>query len=294
MVETFKKRRSERLETAIMITRSSLEIITARPPEKKSPGIWLSQAEKCINKCEEYRKEGKIDQSWKCLNMASRLLIFGMDKDELDAQIKVFKSEIDKSEKIKKWRKDAILSLLDGVEYEHDIEKKRKWLFEARFVRDSTLDDDYYKIGLNEDISTVLFILSIIIPIIIIVLGFSPWFPNLIAPPDSNGMMLLLVALFGILGGTFSALLSLTFTSRLRIPSQLNHYLLTLLRVSISGSSAIVIYAFLVSGLLSFGPTTVGQVFAISFAAGFSERLVVRAAGLFEGDKKDEKKEESK
>ena len=84
--------------------------------------------------------------------------------------------------------------------------------------------------------------------------------------------------LFGIMGASVSSIFSLAKGSTAaRIPDQLVSFWITLARLAVGGMAALVVYAFLLSGLLQIGRPTPGLMLAIAFAAGFSERLVISA-----------------
>ena len=94
-----------------------------------------------------------------------------------------------------------------------------------------------------------------------------------------NGALLGSIVLLGIMGGCFSGILSIARgTSKGRIPDQLLDSWLTLSRPIIGAVAALAISAFLISGLIQLGIyLTEYLILAISFAAGFSERLLVKA-----------------
>jgi hypothetical protein len=98
---------------------------------------------------------------------------------------------------------------------------------------------------------------------------------------------------FGLMGASFSALTSLTGqASAPTIPEQVFTYRITLARQAVGVLSALVVVFLLASDFLQIGrlPVTPSVVLLAAFAAGFSERLVVRAlerfAGAADGSKK--------
>jgi len=101
--------------------------------------------------------------------------------------------------------------------------------------------------------------------------------------------MFLTVALFGLLGGTLSAMLKAPeSTKSSRIPELTATTRITLLRLCMSAAAAIVIYVFLESDLSdpflgSLEDIKPYTIFAVSFVAGFTERLVMRAVGHVAG-----------
>jgi hypothetical protein len=101
-------------------------------------------------------------------------------------------------------------------------------------------------------------------------------------PMDANGLNLIpSVICWGLLGSTFLSLTSVATDLRnVRIPDVLVNTSVTLARQVVGIVAALAIFAFLTSGLLSgvldLDSLTPPLVWAASFVAGFSERLVVR------------------
>jgi len=93
------------------------------------------------------------------------------------------------------------------------------------------------------------------------------------------------VALFGLMGASLSGIFSLASGSiGVRIPERLLNSWISVSRLVTGAVAALVVYNFLISGLLQVGDeTTSGLILAVSFAAGFSERLVVRAVETVTG-----------
>jgi len=99
---------------------------------------------------------------------------------------------------------------------------------------------------------------------------------------------LIVVPLFGVLGATTSSLLSLSRgLSRTQPPERTGTLGLTIARITVGGASALVIYTFLIAGLVNVVIVTPGTVFAFSFISGFTERLLVRAVEAVTGTTTD-------
>ena len=100
--------------------------------------------------------------------------------------------------------------------------------------------------------------------------------------------MIVAVAIFGLLGGVISAILSVAKSStQLRIPEQMSGFFIVLMRIFVGAAAAIAVYIFFQAGILTLKITTSAMGFlAISFAAGFSERLVTRAVKSITGKEK--------
>lgn len=116
--------------------------------------------------------------------------------------------------------------------------------------------------------------------------GIPPFDPASLAEPG----YLAFVVLFGVLGAAVSGILPLTSELRSqRLPEGAATFRLAVARVAMGGAAALAVFAFLQSGLLDLGGLTPGLVLAVSFAAGFSERLVVRAVESVTRQQVDEK-----
>ncbi|WP_437627026.1 hypothetical protein [Sorangium sp. So ce1151] len=91
---------------------------------------------------------------------------------------------------------------------------------------------------------------------------------------------------FGALGAIFSAARSLKSSSlRARIHAQVSDERVTLSRAVLGALPGLAAYAFLQSKVLNLGDADNSKAFAIAFIAGFSERLVLRVAETFAGQK---------
>ena len=97
------------------------------------------------------------------------------------------------------------------------------------------------------------------------------------------------IFVFGVLGATTSSILSLSRgILGMRVPEQVGTLGLTIARVTVGGTSALVIYVFLIADIIELITLTPGATFAFAFIGGFTERLLVQAvesiAGSFQGD----------
>jgi hypothetical protein len=90
-----------------------------------------------------------------------------------------------------------------------------------------------------------------------------------------------------MLGAGLSALLQLTRKSpATRIPEQIMASWITFTRPAIGAAAALAAYPLLQAGLLGDESPTVARLFFVAFAAGFSERLIIRGVESVAG--KDE------
>jgi hypothetical protein len=93
----------------------------------------------------------------------------------------------------------------------------------------------------------------------------------------SNVYFLLAIAIFGALGGTFSAMISLSNSSTGDVPERLVNSWLTIAKPIVGAIGALAIFVLLLGGIIQALSLTNYLIFAMAFASGFSERIVFGA-----------------
>lgn len=163
-----------------------------------------------------------------------------------------------------------------------DLAAARVFLRRATLVRDEGLQNKYRK---TDILKQNLWIVSAFLAPAIVGLLLLGWFlpldlsgPTLAEGREVGGRILAYVSLFGVLGACLSAILSLIRTSRREgIPEIAAHGVTAVIRPLFGASAALVAFVLIASGLQEFVSTSNAAVLFMSFAAGFSERLIVRA-----------------
>ena len=123
-------------------------------------------------------------------------------------------------------------------------------------------------------------------------------------PKVAQLIILVLIVVLGVMGASVSGILSLSRElHRSRIPEQAGTVWFAVSRLVTGGVGALMLFLFLVSGVVSFGgdssstgflalnlggDLTVALVFSLSFIAGFSERVLVRVVESVAGDEPDQ------
>ena len=117
--------------------------------------------------------------------------------------------------------------------------------------------------------------LSLVFPLLILL-------PNLSSEIGLNNVGLLIsIVLFGALSGCFSGVFSISRDAgEGKIPDQILSSWLTIARPVVGVMAALAMAGFLLSGIVQLGTLTVPLILAVSFAVGFSERLLVKAMEL--------------
>lgn len=120
-------------------------------------------------------------------------------------------------------------------------------------------------------------------------------------PTFAQLIVLVLIVVLGIMGASVSGILSLSRELRQsRIPEQAGTVWFAVARLATGGVAALMLFLFLISGLVSLGDAATGLltlnlgtdlsvalVFSLSFVAGFSERLLVRVVKSVAGEDGD-------
>jgi len=279
IINASKKLQHQRLEGDLNVYRK--KIIARRLLTKKNKFIDL--ANELIDEAHKKIKKGNIDAAWKCFQAARQLEIFMLNKSELISEAK---SILKESVKLNTWRKSAVENLLN-----QKVELKKTAVYKAAQIRDEHYNNEAYKNRLFRNyLNTLLLFLTIavlsIIPYFILVDDFE----RIII---SDNTTLVGVLLFGFFGGVFSAVLKIPPKKvESKIPEQLYRIELSIFRVLVAVGSAIFIYVILQThfGFAIINGYSIDKafnpylIFVISFFAGFSERLVLKAVSLVAKD----------
>lgn len=286
-------RKYHRLAGSLSAYRHELEhrICMVKKDNQEDP-CWVVAARKLLNDVEHSLAKGNIDEGWKSFHAAQRMEIFGLEKEEIKIKADLLRQETDK---LGSWRKKATDDLLGPICFPKD-NIHREQVYQAALVRDEHYNNQAYKDGmLRTHIITLMWILiAAAIGLVLILFIKTGVFPPSLNTHIREWLMFANVALFGVLGGAFSAALKVPTPSQsARIPELVHTIRLTLLRVFIGAVSAVVIYIFAKAQFgigdikLDFSKMTPYAYYAVSFAAGFSERFVLRAVEFVTGEKKD-------
>lgn len=235
---------------------------------------------------------GDIDLGWKYLMAAQRMEVFSMNQSQLQAKSIVMLNE---SEKLDGWRKDSARDLLSGK----NTSLTSETVYQAALIIDEHYMNQAYKDGLLR--SHIVNLTLILSAQILFMIYFHEEIKTVFASQSefslSNPWMFKAVLLFGLLGGTVSAILAAPKSTRsTRVPEMANSIRVTLLRILLGTVLALIFVIILRCGLGEFILNQ--EIFSkikqnnnflllTAFASGFSERLVLNALRLF-WDKKQE------
>ena len=253
---------------------------------------WAPQADALLKKADKHAAEHDLNGAWFCLHEAMRAELPYLHGQALRNREEVLRSESTKIDSA--WRKSAIEVLLkdDGAN-----EKERALRLEkAQWLLDDYFQTQYYKTGLAGDQMRNLVIISFAALLMLLVL-IAIWGNDLASWGEFDWKTLFVIFIFGILGASFSATRKLADDSgKSRIPEMAALGWITVARTVLGATPALFAYAFLKSDMLQIVPKNFPTVLAVSFAAGFSERFVLKmlesldSKGAGKGDKKDGRK----
>ena len=305
-IKTLPSARYARLEGSLRVTQAEVERriceqLRAAPDRsgkeradsagRASRRCWADAALSLLAEANSAFMQGRIDQAWRLLHAARRMEILALDeKAELPAMVAVLRQE---AEKLKSWRQKAIHDLLGTQEKPKDAGAGE--VYQAALIRDEHYNNQAYKDGL---IRTQILWLVLILAAVVGGLLWMGGSGHLLA---TGFYTFVGVALFGLLGGTVSAMLQASDAGQSsRIPETTAAIRVTFMRVCMGAASALIVYVFLKSELpgvlnqeLTKGMKTLEPftAYSIAFVAGFSERLVLRAVEHVGGKERPREKE---
>ncbi|MGH2723712.1 MAG: hypothetical protein ACRDI0_05510 [Actinomycetota bacterium] len=238
----------------------------------------------------------RLEEAWAQLNAARRASALGYETDELRHEATALAREA--ADKSTGWRGQTIEDLMDEIRVlvpgparrrgrgrpsARDLEDARRALAKALEVRDEDLRNGYRRIALLRRRLAIL--MAYLLGAVAAVLALQAWWPiPLDLEPGQGGVRVWLhVIAWGVLGGSFTAILSVIGGSlQARVPEQLREGVITGIRPLFGVAGALAAYVLVRAGSFGIEVTTNVGLLAIAFAAGFSEALIVRAMGLAE------------
>jgi len=282
-------RRRDRLESAITVYQKELE--ARKPPAGLERGEEaIKNALGLLDLAKAALKNCDIDKGWKCFHGAQRAELFALDPDGLQARIKVLREE---ASKLNTWRRDAIYELLGTSKHPLNVQDKYT-VYTAELIRDEHFNNQAYKATLMGDLNFGLVVILVLCLSILFCLVEN----NVIGTTTTEVSLFYSVAIFGLFGAIVSAIIKqMDMTAKSStIPETVTALRVTLLRIFGGSAFAIALYIFLKADIVSelfnqeitkaLENPTPYMIYTISFCAGFTERLILRAVQSVTGDKK--------
>ena len=275
LVPILQYRRWKRLASVIVVYDQELR---GRAQSSSRLADGLATIQEALRSASTALENGDIDQGWKCLFNAQRLELLYLYPDELDAAAMAMRHEADK---LNGWRKAAVVGLLTVKDCENQRPNR---VFRAALIRDEHYNNEAYKDGLRRGVALRLAV------VLVATLLALLWLSAYLGPTFSDNNLfatLRSMAMVGLLGATISAMTDTPRLGSTRIPEMASSIRVTLLRLLIGPASAIVLYFVIQSNFYSavfrFGQPNGYAILVIAFAAGFSERLVLRVVETIAG-----------
>ena len=244
---------------------------------------WEAAIRHLLDQAESALMEGDIDKGWKCFHAARRIELLPV-RDEALLKAKAEQIRIE-SEKLNKWRKEAVNSLLPKNIQPGELTPHI--LFDAALIRDEHYTNQAYKQGLRRAYHLFLGAILFLHLLLMLYLLCSGIIKFDIYPDYDYYNMFIGVVIFGLLGAIFSAIIkSINIDVSARIPETALAIRVTLLRIVLGAGSAVILYFILISELMSILNNTIVDligniepisIYVLAIAAGFSERLVLNA-----------------
>jgi hypothetical protein len=250
---------------------------------------WAVDAKALLEDAEHAVSDRNADRAWRSFHAVQRLELYGLlelGPEAFRARAASLRAEC--AQKLRSWRKSHAEDLFraardhDGKVTDAEFAAAR----EASLLLDVHFGNEALKQRASRSQAIVLEALMLLAIAAWMVLAFQrPLDPEALARFNDRPLMLSVLA-FGLLGAGFSALISLgTQSAAQTIPEQAFTYRITLARQVVGVVSALATALLLTSGFITIGKfePTVALVLVGAFAAGFSERLVLRALERFAG-----------
>jgi 8-oxo-dGTP diphosphatase len=279
--------RRNRLSASIRVFRAELEERKAETEQREpSAVLHLTLAIELLDDAHDLLGRGDLNGGWHAFFGARYHETLALDEAELQLRADALSEEAAKKVK-DSWRGPAVRRLLDGVvavgserpSRETSLAELRRRVAEAQRLLDDRAGNVYRRLDHLRDQLALIGLVALpafVALIALLATGIVP-ISGTSSDFDKSGVIYG-VFLFGMLGGAFSGALSLVQAPIERsIPEVLSSGLTTVLvRPLIGAVAALAAYAFLRAGVISVD--AYGAAYAVAFAAGFSERLVTRAA----------------
>jgi 8-oxo-dGTP pyrophosphatase MutT (NUDIX family) len=263
------------------------------PRQAESNFCWFIAALKLLSESKAASQQGSLDLGWRFLHSACRMEIFALRDAELKVRGETLRFE---TEKLSGWRQRATAALFRTAESLKTLD--REAMYEVALIRDEHYDNQGYKdVLMRQHMLILVSIMSALLGITFLFI-YRCYSAHLGLLCDSEGARLASAALFGLLGAAFSAFLRANSISQsARIPETVSAIRVTLMRLLLGAASAIFLYFVIKANILNLFEQSIGKglttapqtLYVISFVAGFTERLVLRAVEQVIGTDKNAK-----
>ncbi|MFB3923085.1 MAG: hypothetical protein ACE145_15290 [Terriglobia bacterium] len=251
------------------------EELTSRLAINKSEVI--SAALSMVEKAQDHLEKRKVDLAWLTYDAARRIEIESYNERRLALHAAALLEESGKLRS--KWRRNSIRKLL-AKPAELNLDAVRK----AMEIRDQDLENTHFKVSYFASKLQNLGVLAGAFVAMTVILAYNGAFTTHLEPGD--WLRFTAVICYGALGATVSTMLSLTPKGiEPRIPVQMIIGAMAQARPVLGAAAALAVDAFWRLGIININAPSGLDYTAISFAAGFSDRLLLSAIDKILGAK---------
>ena len=280
----------ERLESTLGIVEGELDFVIEQANGASGVSVsgWDQRAKQLLRAARQAVNVGDAELGWRYLKAAERFMLYGLNSDQLLMEAKPLLAEAnDEGKELSKWRKTSIQELLCGEDGELKTSPVATDVVRAKRIIDEHHDNVYQKIAILRNRLLLLTIASFVTLVTwLISPPFSPYPSALVTATADSGAGNWLsprlawfgVILSGVLGALFSGFSSSISSDRNKapIPSELSSSTVTFARLSMAVVASLAASILLASGVLNLPTPSYELMLAVAFAAGFSDRLLLR------------------
>jgi hypothetical protein len=243
---------------------------------------WAREACGLLTLAREASDRFDTEGAWARLDAARRAAVDGLESVELRNLARSLREEAAGKKSLRgSWRVKAIQNVLAGFDDSKEPgASDRVTLRCALFIRDEGLRNQYRKVVLLRRQLAVLLVFLVVA--VGVLLGLQRWWPIDVSVDANPGdeRIWAHVAAWGILGGSVAAVVSVIRNSlQAQVPEQIRAGVITSIRPLLGAAAALASYVLVRAEAFGIAVTANAGVFAVAFAAGFSESLIVRAVG---------------
>ena len=266
----------QRLEASLETYRTEIDhLYTETEGDLKPVPPWRNAISILLDKAQAAVDDGRVDEGWRCFMAAQRMEVFGLAKLNAPSfRARAHATLNEANRKLDSWRKETVEDILSNKgELKRDLEPLSVYF--ATTILHEHHSNVYQRLNIlrRQQGTLILLCLFSLLAATVFIL------PNLGSGIEINNKILLFgVLLFGVMGASVSGTLSLAGgASNKRIPEQILSSWITLARPVVGGVAALALFSFVLSGFFQAEEVSLSLIFAVSFASGFSERLLARA-----------------
>jgi hypothetical protein len=289
----FSTTRRARLAASIRVFGAELRLRrSALQPSQGTAKAHLDLACELLEEASSLLGSGDLNGGWQAFYGARYHESFALSEAELTLRARALAREADRKLK-DTWRGAAVRDLLAGVPGTaessepgpprsgsqldpSDLPEAQRRVAEAQRLVDDHAGNVYRRLDHTRNQLVVIGLVALPAFVALIAL-LATGAVSITNPGRDAAGVIYGVVLFGILGGCLSSALSLLKAPADRaIPEVLSYGLTTVFRPMSGAIAALAAYAFLQAGAI--GTESPSAAYAVAFAAGFSERIVARAA----------------